>query len=136
VSAAKRKGTSFETAIVEYLKTNGVPYAERRTLGGTKDRGDIAGIPGIIIEAKNCKTLDLAGWVTEAETERSNDGADYGAVWAKRRGKSSAGDGYVILTGEAFVRLLRDARYIDWCPTTVQERLDLTTTATTEGEAA
>jgi len=28
---------------------------------GSRDRGDIAGLPGVVIEAKNCKQLDLAG---------------------------------------------------------------------------
>lgn len=107
MSAAKRAGTSWESAIVAYLSANGFPHAERRALNGAKDRGDIAGIPGVVIEAKNRKVIDLAGFIDEAEAERANDGARLGVAWIKRRGRGSAGDGYVVLTGAAFVELLR-----------------------------
>lgn len=111
MSAARRKGTSWETAIVQYLLANGVPHAERRALGGNLDRGDIAGLPGVVIEAKS-GALHLAQWIAEAETERVNDGADFGIVWAKRPGKTSPADGYAILTGAALIELLRAAGYI------------------------
>lgn len=109
MSAQRRKGTSWESAIVAYLAENGWPYAERRALAGARDRGDIAGVPGVVIEAKNAARLDLAGWLAEAAAERANDGARYGVVWAKRRGKASAGDGYVVMDGATFVALLAAA---------------------------
>lgn len=116
MSASKRKGTAWETAIVCYLLANGVPHAERRTLGGAKDRGDIAGIPGVVIEAKSAARLDLAGWIDETETERRNDRSSVGAAWVKRRGKASPGHGYVVMTGERFLRLLADAGYVPQPP--------------------
>ena len=67
------------------------PHAERRALNGNQDRGDIAGVPGCVIEAKNAKTINLAGWLDEANLERDNDRADLGVVWFKRRGKVSPG---------------------------------------------
>jgi hypothetical protein len=112
MNRSKIKGTRWETAIVDYLISIGVIHAERRALNGTQDRGDVAGIPGVVIEAKNARALDLAGWVTEAEAERVNAGAAHAAVWHKRRGKSSPGDGYVTMTGQAYVRLLLEAGYI------------------------
>lgn len=112
MSASKRKGTAWESAIVDYLRTNGVPHAERRALNGAKDRGDVAGIPGICLEAKSAARHELAAWVDEAETERRNDGAAIGAVWVKRRGKTSPGAGFVVMTGEQLVALLRAAGYI------------------------
>jgi hypothetical protein len=111
MSAAKKKGTAWESAIVQFLRANGVTHAERRSLGGTLDRGDIAGIPGIVIEAKS-GALHLAAWVAEAETERANDGAKHGIVWAKRAGKTSPADGYAIMTGATLVALLAEAGYI------------------------
>ena len=112
MNAPKAKGTRWETAVVEYLRMAGVPHAERRALNGAGDQGDIAGLPGIVIEAKNCRTVDLAGWLDEAETERANARADVGVAWHHRRGKSSPGQGYVTMTGETFVALLRAAGYI------------------------
>lgn len=117
MSASKRKGTGWETAVVTYLKENGVPHAERRTLNGAKDRGDIAGIPGVVIECKNEKTVTLATYMDETEKERRNDNASIGAAWVKRRGKASPAHGYVVMTGERFLRLLADAGYIAHPPT-------------------
>lgn len=112
MSAARAKGTRWESAIVDYLRTNGVPHAERRALSGTQDRGDIAGLPGVVIEAKNARTADLAGWVDEAEVERNNARAELAVVWHHRRGKASPADGYVTMSGATLVHLLRAAGYI------------------------
>jgi hypothetical protein len=107
----KIKGTAAETAVVTYLRDQGFPHAERRSLRGTHDRGDIAGIPGVAIEVKNCARLELAAWLDEAATERTNDGADYGAVWHKRRGQGNAGNWFVTIDGATFTRILRDLGY-------------------------
>ncbi|AGL13860.1 hypothetical protein [Actinoplanes sp. N902-109] len=111
MSASKDKGTAWESRIVGYLAENGFPHAERRALNGTQDRGDIAGVPGVVIEAKNCKTTSLATWVDEALLEQANDGAAHSAVWHHRRGKASPADGFVTMTGAGFIRLLREAGY-------------------------
>lgn len=111
MSRSKSKGTGWETAICRYLAGEGFPHVERRALTGSQDRGDIAGIPGVVIEAKNAARTELAGWVDEAAIEQANDGADYSVVWHHRRGKASAGEGFVTMTGASFVRLLRTAGY-------------------------
>lgn len=111
MSRSKDKGTRWESAIVDYLAGHGFPWAERRALTGSQDRGDIAGVPAWVVEAKNHATLNLAGWVDEATTEQANAGADYACVWHHRRGKASPGDGYVTMTGATFVRLIRQAGY-------------------------
>ncbi|MDX3637772.1 hypothetical protein PV728_47885 [Streptomyces europaeiscabiei] len=110
-SKSKAKGSAWECAIVDYLRAVGWPFAERRLAGSSKDRGDIAGVVGVVIEAKNAARTDLAGWIEEADLERSNDGAWLGIVWHKRRGKASAADGYVTMTGAQFTALL--ARALD-----------------------
>lgn len=106
MSRSRAKGTAFESAVVAWLRENGHPHVERRALNGSRDRGDIAGIPGVVIEVKSCNRLELAAWVDEAEKERDNDRAAIGVVWAKRKGKSSAGDGYVVMSGRQFTELL------------------------------
>lgn len=108
MSAAKKKGTAAESAIVTYLRSMGFVQAERRSLNGSYDRGDIAGIPGVVIEVKNCARQELAAWVAEAELERDNDQASLGAVWHKRRGKGHPADWFVTMSGEQFVFLLRE----------------------------
>lgn len=111
MSKSKSKGTGWETAITRYLLGEGFPHIERRALSGTSDRGDLAGIPGWVIEAKNCQRTELAAWVDEAAIEQANDGAEFSAVWHHRRGKAAPADGFVTLSGATFVRLLRAAGY-------------------------
>jgi hypothetical protein len=108
VSRSKAKGTAAETAVVRFLQAAGFAQAERRTLGGTQDRGDIAGIPGVVIEVKNCARQELPAWVAEAELERDNDRASLGVVWHKRRGTTDPGRWFVTMSGDQFAALLRE----------------------------
>jgi hypothetical protein len=112
VNRSKIKGTRWETAIVDHLRLNGAPHVERRALAGVLDRGDIAGLPGVVIEAKSAARQDLAGWLAEAEAERINDRAEVGFVWAKRVGRTSAGDGYIVMTPAVMLHLLAAAGYM------------------------
>lgn len=105
MNKSKQKGSRFETAIADYLR-QAFPHVERRSQEGIHDRGDIAGIPGVVIESKNCQAMQLAEWIDEAEREAKNDGGSLGVVWHKRRGKGSPGDCYVTMTGRTFVDLL------------------------------
>lgn len=107
MSASKRKGTAFETAVVDFLRCHGFPYAERRALRGVRDTGDIAGIIGWVLELKNCREMDLAGWMTEAQKEAMNDGSWRHAVIHKRRSKGVR-DAYVTLPLWVFADLLAD----------------------------
>ena len=104
---SKARGTAAESAVVAYLRDHGWPHAERRTLSGAHDRGDIAGIVGVCIEVKDHREIRLAEFVDEATTEGANAGADIAAAWVKRRGKGSPGEWYVVMTGSTFTDLLR-----------------------------
>lgn len=117
MSRSKRKGTAWESRIVAYLQQFS-PVVERRALQGAKDTGDIAGIPGVVIEAKSTAKLALAEFVDEAVAEGDNANADVAVAWIHRRGKASPAEGYVVMTGTQFVSLLIDAGYL---PTRGQE---------------
>ena len=52
VNKPKQIGTRAETAVARYLAANGFPHAERRTLRGREDAGDITGTPGVCWEVK------------------------------------------------------------------------------------
>lgn len=105
VNRSKRKGTDFETDVVEYLVEHGFPYAERRAQHGNQDRGDIAGVPGWTLECKALAKIDLAGACTEAQKERENTGTPWWAAIIKRRGKPTR-NAYVVMDLEQFVRLI------------------------------
>jgi len=121
-----KKGPLAEALVVRCLQEHGWPYAERRVMGGVNDRGDVAGIPGLVIEVKNRGALALAEWVDEADRERQPAAiangylsgryvglADWSpaidmlaVVWHKRRGKGDPLDWYVTMTGRDFLALL------------------------------
>jgi hypothetical protein len=107
---SKDRGTRWESAIVDTLRAHWNPRIERRAPAGNADKGDIAGVYAqgvpIVIEAKSVAKLNLAGWVAEAEAEALNAGAPIGVVWAKRVGKASPLDGYVVMSGDTFLELL------------------------------
>jgi hypothetical protein len=106
-SPSKKRGTSWESAVVQYLQQAGWPHAERRVLHGALDRGDVLGLPGVVIECKSASRIQLSEWLKEAQAETANAGAEIGFVWAKRVGKSSPGSGFVIMDGETAMRLLK-----------------------------
>lgn len=110
-ATAKKAGTSWETEIVRALVDAGWPHAERRRLAGAYDKGDIAGIAGVVIEAKNTNRLELAAAVDEARTEANNAAAALGVAWLKRKGKTAAEHGYVVMDGATFMNLLKEAGY-------------------------
>ena len=85
-------GTRAESAVVKYLVANGFAHAERRSLRGALDAGDITGTPGICWEvkggeaAKAASDLTIAGWMQELATETVNAKADVGVLVVQRRG--------------------------------------------------
>jgi hypothetical protein len=113
MSRERAKGTAAETAVVRFLQGHGFPYAERRALHGTADRGDITGIGPVVLEVKNCARLELSTWLHELEREIVNASASTGAVVAKRRGKTDPAGWYAILPFGDLVELLLEAGYGD-----------------------
>lgn len=112
-ASAKAKGRNAENAVVEYLRANGVPYAERRRQTGAKDQGDITGWPGVCIEVKAASKLDLPGWLRQLDAEMANSRAEVGFVIAKPNGKGDPADWYAILRPAVLLELMRDA---GWMP--------------------
>ncbi len=90
LAAAKRKGSRWEQRLADFLATAGHPRAERRVSNGTKDRGDISGVDGWVIEAKNCARIELAAWLDEAEREAKAAGVARFAVTFPRRNRPAS----------------------------------------------
>jgi len=92
---SKQKGTTAEREVVNYLK-QWWPAAERRALSGNKDKGDVAGIPGVVVEVKAAATPQQAAWTRETWTEMENAGATCCVLVVKRPRKNVARwDAYV-----------------------------------------
>ncbi|MFE7868821.1 hypothetical protein ACFUYE_00515 [Micromonospora humida] len=92
-------GTAAETAVVRYLVANGWPTAERRSLRGTADAGDITGTPGICWEVKGGDTartasdLTITRWMAELDAETFNARAQHGVLVVQRAGVGPANAG-------------------------------------------
>ena len=105
-SPQKRKGSSAELAVAKWLNKLGWVHAERSRAGWTDDRGDIDGMPGVCIEVKNEKRIDLPGYLRELEVEMKNAKAWAGAVIVKRRGSTDPADWYAVMPAQKWAELL------------------------------
>jgi hypothetical protein len=105
-----RKGASHERQTADYWRDNWDDRIDRRVRTGAKDKGDLANVRvrnhRIVVECKNTRAVDLAGWIGEAQQEAINDEALIGIVVAKRKGKGNPEDQYVVLTQGDFLKLL------------------------------
>ena len=112
---AKNKGSLYERSIVAFLRECGF-RVDRTRAGWADDRGDVHGISNadgrpFVVECKNHRTTNLAGWVSELRTECANAGAEIGAVVHKRIGVTSGSDQYATLPLGMLVQLLKEAGY-------------------------
>jgi hypothetical protein len=110
-STAKAKGATTETLFVAWLR-QWAPYVERRHLNGAHDRGDIAGLPGVVIEVKSGARIDLAGWMTELEAEVANDLAGLGVLVIRPKGRPHPDDWWAVVSTSHLIDLLRGAGWL------------------------
>lgn len=74
---SKARGTETERMVVKYLQEEGFTRAERRALSGNKDRGDVTGVEGVVIEIKGDRANRIAKWKAETLTEAENASVGY-----------------------------------------------------------
>lgn len=109
-ASAKAAGSRFESQVAAYLAEHVDDRVERRTRGGSKDRGDISGLrhlgQKIVVECKNTSRINLGTWANETEIQRGNDDAGVGIICHKRHGKGQPGDQWVTMTVDDLVALI------------------------------
>lgn len=111
-NANKQKGRRAELAVGRWLVEQGWQYAEpTRRSGWSDDRGDIDGIPGVLVEVKDAQQWRREEWIAELEAEMVNARCQVGTVVVKRRGQSDVGEWYALLPARVLFRLIRDAGY-------------------------
>jgi Holliday junction resolvase len=93
---SKAKGSQFERDVVAYLKKHGWKVSRAYGAGANKDVGDIYGLWRTVVECKNEKRIDLAGYMKELEVEMVNAEAQWGAAIVKRKNRPTA-DAYVVM---------------------------------------
>ena len=105
-SPQKRKGSAAELAVAKWLRKLGWVHAERSRAGWTDDRGDIDGMPGVCIEVKAEKKIDIPGYLRELEVEMENAKAWTGTVIIKRRGSTNVDDWYAVMPAKIWGELM------------------------------
>lgn len=80
-----KRGPHFESRLAAFFTATLGRPVERRVMGGAKDKGDLAGIPWWVIEAKNVTIAGLGQAMNEARKEAENDGCRYFAAILNRR---------------------------------------------------
>ena len=111
MTAAKRKGTEWETGIVRALgdifrRRHGLE-PRRVAQSGILDTGDIHGISPFVGQAKNYANLadGLRLGLEGAEIQRVRAGESYGVAFVKRVRKAVAA-GYAVMTIATFALVL------------------------------
>lgn len=105
-SKNKAKGSAWERTIVKALVERGFTDVERMYGAGRQDdRGDIRGLSGWTIEAKDHARHDLSGWLEELRVEMENAKNDLGAVVIKRR-QANVDRAYVLISWPVLIKLL------------------------------
>jgi hypothetical protein len=111
VTAAKAKGTAWETALVRYLAAlfGGRYGLEPRRVAqeGFLDTGDLHGIDPFVAQAKAYKSWETAmrEGLDGAEVQAQRAGRDYGVAFVKRP-RRPVGEGYAVMRVSTFARVL------------------------------
>lgn len=106
----KQVGTDAENKVRDWFRDNGWPHADRLTLSGITDRGDIRlgdGIPWTIeVKGGQGALGSPHAHIREMHAERDNNGHMMGAVIAKKPGSTNVGDDWVALMSVADLNLI------------------------------
>jgi len=111
-ATAKAKGRETENLLVEYFRSNGVPYAERRRLTGSADQGDVTGWPGMCVEIKSGARVAIGQWLSELAVEKRNAAARFGFVAVRPKGTPDPTGWYVVLPLPELMGLLEEAGWL------------------------
>lgn len=65
----RRRGAETQRAVATYLAGNGWPYAS--DAGAGRAGNDILGVPGLAIEVKARRDLDLPAWLRQASRDHT-----------------------------------------------------------------
>lgn len=117
-AANKAKGSLFERDLLAYLRNEGYD-AERLRLAGKDDEGDLVlkiGGLAFVLEAKNEKKMNLAGYVREAEVEAKNYARSRKLPWVNfaalvKKRNAGIGEAYVVVPLHEWLRHIDQAPF-------------------------
>jgi hypothetical protein len=103
----KQRGHDTERYVADWLGTHGWPWAE--PVGAGRSGSDVTGIPGLVIEVKARRSLDLTGWLRQHAGH--NGLLPCVIVRPDGYGPERIADWPVITRLDDFTRLLHEAGY-------------------------
>ena len=103
----KQRGHDSERYVAQWLGTHGWPWAE--PVGAGRGGSDVTGVPGLVIEVKARRGLDLTGWLRQHAA--SNGGLPCVVVRPDGYGPEKIAGWPVIVRLDDFTRLLHEAGY-------------------------
>jgi hypothetical protein len=103
----KHRGYQSQRLVADYLRDNGWPYAE--SAGAGRSGSDVTGVPGLDIEVKARRHLDLMATLRQ-QAERY-DGMAFAVIRPDGYGPASIADWPAVLPLNRIVELLREAGY-------------------------
>lgn len=109
----KHRGYKSQDIVAEWFRGSGWPYAE--STGAGRQGIDVTGLPGIAVEVKARRGLNLTGWLRQATGERRN-GLPVLIVRPDGYGPKRIAEWPAIMTLADLTRLLREAGYGDPFP--------------------
>jgi hypothetical protein len=112
-NSRKQRGAETQKLVAEHLRDNGWPWAT--DIGAGRNGSDILNTPGLKIEVKARRDLDLTGFLKQASSAPGL-GVSCVVVRPDGYGPAKIGDWPVILRFEDWITLLRQAGFGDPFP--------------------
>jgi hypothetical protein len=105
-SPQKRKGHAAELAVVKWLRRYGIK-ADRVQAGSHRDKGDVTGWPGVVIEVKDRKAHSWHGHFAQLRAQIINADAYTGVIIAKRPGLTDVGEWMAVMPVAEWFNLMQ-----------------------------
>lgn len=105
--SSKAKGYRGETEFVETAREFGYEAGRNGSVYGQKDRGDIHGIPGWVIQVKNVAVAEIPKFIADAAEQAVNAGVRLYCVALKLRGKHMR-EGVVMMPVRQWFEMLKE----------------------------
>src|SRR3990167_7906811 len=105
----RRKGAAGELEVAKILQAHGFNARRTPNSGGLSWRGDIAGVPGYVIEVKRQERLAVPAWLDQAYAAARGGEIPVVVFRRSKAGTSPDGSWHAILPLEALAFLLKSA---------------------------
>jgi hypothetical protein len=94
--SSKSKGYRGEAEFVEDAQAHGYKAQRNGNIHGQADQGDIAGVPGWVVQVKNVAVAQIPAFLKAAREQAGNAGVRFYCVALKLRGKHMR-DGAILM---------------------------------------